>query len=165
MLTVSEMIPMLQLSIGPVVLISGISLLILSMTNRLGRVIDRGRALARESARISERETGPLHIQLGILSRRAGLLRNAITFATISVFLSALLIVTLFLTAALKLEDAWLLAVLFVAVLTSLMLALLLFLQEVTQSLAAFRLDIGEETEAGVPANALPAAASASSAE
>jgi len=43
--TVTELIPVLQVAIGPVVLISGIGLLILSMTNRFGRVIDRGVAL------------------------------------------------------------------------------------------------------------------------
>jgi len=45
-ITVIELIPVLQTAIGPVALISGIGLLILSMTNRLGRVIDRGRSLA-----------------------------------------------------------------------------------------------------------------------
>ena len=146
MLTVAQIIPILQLAIGPVVLISGISLLILSMTNRLGRVIDRGRALVRERVKLPEPDHGPLHAQLAILSRRAGLLRNAITLATISVFLATLLIITLFLTAAMKVEDAWLLSVLFVSALASLMVSLAVFLREVAASLLAFRLDIGEET-------------------
>lgn len=46
--SVAELVPVLQVSIGPVILISGVGLLILSMTNRLGRVIDRGRILDRE---------------------------------------------------------------------------------------------------------------------
>jgi hypothetical protein len=45
-MTVEELIPVLQMAIWPVVLISGVGLLILSLTNRLGRVIDRGRGLA-----------------------------------------------------------------------------------------------------------------------
>lgn len=159
MLTVSEMIPILQLAIGPVVLISGISLLILSMTNRLGRVIDRGRILVRELAKLSESERRPLRAQLNILSRRAGLLRSAITLSTVSVFLATLLIVTLFLTAALRIEDAWLLAGLFMSALASLMLSLVVFLREVAQSLAAFRLDIGESTE--IPAAEASVAGSA----
>ena len=40
---VSELIPVLQTAIGPVILISGVGLLLLTMTNRLGRVIDRAR--------------------------------------------------------------------------------------------------------------------------
>ena len=41
----SEVVPVLQISIGPVILISGVGLLLLSLTNRYGRVIDRSRFL------------------------------------------------------------------------------------------------------------------------
>jgi hypothetical protein len=34
--TLAELIPILQIAIGPVILISGVGLLLLSMTNRLG---------------------------------------------------------------------------------------------------------------------------------
>ncbi|MFN9975717.1 MAG: DUF2721 domain-containing protein, partial [Phycisphaerae bacterium] len=34
--TVPDLIPVLQVAIGPVILISGVGLLLLSMTNRLG---------------------------------------------------------------------------------------------------------------------------------
>ena len=37
----AELIPVLQMAVGPVILISGIGLILLSMTNRFGRVIDR----------------------------------------------------------------------------------------------------------------------------
>jgi hypothetical protein len=46
--SLTELIPVLQMAIGPVILISGVGLLLLSMTNRLGRVIDRARLLYRE---------------------------------------------------------------------------------------------------------------------
>ena len=41
-----DLVPILQMAVGPVILISGVGLLLLSMTNRLGRVIDRSRLLA-----------------------------------------------------------------------------------------------------------------------
>ena len=44
----SDLIPTLQLAIGPMILISGVGLLLLSMTNRFGRIIDRARLLAAE---------------------------------------------------------------------------------------------------------------------
>ncbi len=144
MLTVSELIPTLQVAIGPVVLISGIGLLILSMTNRLGRVIDRGRSLVRELNEIPDRDRSRVFDQLRILSRRAELLRRAIAFSTLSVLLAAVLIISLFLTAVFKLEDAWLIGVLFVAALGSLIVSLVAFLQDLDQSLVAFKLDIGE---------------------
>ena len=40
-----ELVPILQTAIGPMILISGLGLLFLTMTNRLGRVIDRSRSL------------------------------------------------------------------------------------------------------------------------
>jgi hypothetical protein len=45
-MTLNELISVLQVAVGPVILISGIGLLLLSMTNRFGRIIDRSRILA-----------------------------------------------------------------------------------------------------------------------
>src|SRR5512141_2790289 len=106
-ITVKELIPILQVAIGPVVLISGVGLLILSLTNRLGRVIDRGRSLVREMPEIPERNHPNTTRQLQILSQRAGLLQRAIAFATLCVLCAAVLVITLFFTAALHIEDAW----------------------------------------------------------
>ena len=46
--TLHAIVPVLQMATGPVILISGIGLLLLTMTNRLGRAIDRARSLSRE---------------------------------------------------------------------------------------------------------------------
>ena len=40
-----DLLPDLQAAVGPVILISGVGMLLLSMTNRLGRTIDRARQL------------------------------------------------------------------------------------------------------------------------
>jgi len=144
-ITVSELVPMLQVAIGPVVLISGVGLLILSLTNRLGRVIDRGRSLVRELPEIPKQNQAGTHQQLRILSRRAILLQRAIVCSTICVLFAAVLVIALFFTAALQIEDAWLIGVLFIGAMGSLIVSLIAFLQELNQSLIAFRLDIGEE--------------------
>ena len=143
MSNVAELIPTLQVAIGPVVLISGIGLLILSMTNRLGRVIDRGRILARELAGSPPEGQVRIEAQLHILVRRAEYLRRAITSASVSVLLAALLIIALFMTAALQLEDAWFISALFIGSLGALIFALVAFLQDLNESLLAFKLDIG----------------------
>lgn len=142
-LTVTELIPVLQVAIGPVVLISGVGLLILSMTNRFGRVIDRGRSLTRELPEVPRQDQIRVNEQLRILSRRAEYLRRAITAAVISVLLAAVLIITLFVTAILHIEDAWLIGVLFVAAMGSLIYSLIAFIQDLNESLLAFKLDIG----------------------
>jgi hypothetical protein len=140
---VAELIPTLQVAIGPVVLISGIGLLILSMTNRLGRVIDRGRTLARELSELPPEGQVRIEAQLHILVRRAEYLRRAITASSISVLLAAMLIILLFLTAVLRLEDAWLISAVFIGSLGALIFSLFAFLQDLNESLLAFKLDIG----------------------
>jgi hypothetical protein len=42
------LIPILQLAVGPVILVSGIGLLLVMLTNRFGRIVDRARLLTRE---------------------------------------------------------------------------------------------------------------------
>lgn len=143
-MTVAELIPVLQVAIGPVVLISGVGLLILSLTNRLGRVIDRGRSLAGELREAPKKRRQTAAEQLHILSRRARLLQRAILFSVLCVLFAAVLIITLFFTAAMHFEDAWLVGGLFVCALGSLVASLIAFLQELNQSLIAFHLDIGE---------------------
>ena len=143
-ITVGELIPVLQTAIGPVVLISGIGLLILSMTNRLGRVIDRGRSLARELPELPVQLHNQVKAQLVILSQRARYLRSAISFATLSVLLAAVLIIALFVTAVFQLENVWLILFLFVTSMGSLIVSLIIFLLDLNQSLIAFKLDIGQ---------------------
>ena len=143
-ITVNELIPILQVAVGPVVLISGVGLLIFSLTNRLGRVIDRGRSLVREMPKNSEDIRSNTLQQLHILSRRAGLLQRAIVFAVICVLLSAMLVITLFFTAAFRMENVWFPGILFVSAMASLIISLIAFLQELNQSLIAYRLDVGE---------------------
>src|SRR4051812_13190791 len=94
MLTLHELIPLLQIAVGPVILISGVGLLLLSMTNRYARVIDRSRLLARDLRTPGEAERA--RAQVPILLRRARLLRLAILLAAASVLQAALLIIVLF---------------------------------------------------------------------
>jgi hypothetical protein len=141
-MTIVEMIPTLQVAVGPAVLISGVGLLVLSLTNRLGRVVDRGRLLARELRESAGSKNSSADTQLDILHRRAALLQRAIVFAVLCILFAAVLIITLFLTAALEIEGAWLIGGLFVCALISLIVSLIAFLQELNQSLNAFNLDI-----------------------
>lgn len=137
-----DMIPVLQVAIGPVILISGVGLLLLTMTNRLGRVIDRSRllALATRSADAHERQV--LEAQLDILSARAVLVQQAITLATVSVLCVAVLVITLFLAALWHWDFFLLVAVLFIACMGALIGSLVAFLRDVHLSLAALKLEL-----------------------
>ncbi|HLF14880.1 MAG TPA: DUF2721 domain-containing protein [Bacteroidota bacterium] len=140
---VEHLIPILQVSIGPVILISGIGLLILSMTNRFARIVDRSRQLTRELRACSDSaDERSLQAQLSILIRRARLVRIAIFLAAISVLLAAVLIILLFLTALLGIDSAALITTLFIICMASLIVSLLIFLKDINLSLSAFTLEV-----------------------
>lgn len=142
MITIAKLIPVLQTAIGPVILISGVGLLLLSMTNRLSRVIDRARNLVA----LSESMHGPAKdktlAQIDILWEQARLIRKSILFGAISVLCAALLIIVLFITALFGLEDAWLISIIFVCCMLSLIGSLLSFIQDINQSLSAFTVEL-----------------------
>jgi hypothetical protein len=140
-LRLHDLIPILQIAIGPVILVSGIGLLLLSMTHRFGRVIDRARELALE-LRSCTGDRKRVVQQIEILMRRARVIRHAITLAISSVLLTAVMIITLFVAAVFALEVGVLVAALFVGCMAALIGALAAFLQDINLSLAALTLEL-----------------------
>ena len=143
---VAELVPVLQIAIGPVILISGVGLLLLTMTNRLSRIIDRSRHLLHDLGDMPDGEERDRHIQqLRILTHRGALLRWAVGLAVLSVMLASVLIVTLFMATLLQLEIAWVISLIFIACLASLVGSAAIFLREVQRSLVALDIEIGNE--------------------
>ncbi|MCA9164258.1 MAG: DUF2721 domain-containing protein [Pirellulaceae bacterium] len=138
----TEIIAVLQVAIGPVILISGVGLLLLTMTNRLGRCIDRVRQLVDELPRADEVSRPGIEQQLRILWKRARLIRLAIGLASLSALCASLLIITLFFVTLLKMHDDLLLGSLFTLCLLFLLGSLAVFLHDINQSLAALRLEL-----------------------
>jgi hypothetical protein len=143
--SVSELIPILQIAIGPVILISGIGLLLLSMTNRIGRAIDRARILSQQLRENPDLERQRTLAQIKILARRANLLRQAIILASLSLLLAAVLIIALFLVVLFQWNAVWLLVTLFIGCMLALIGSLLAFIQDVNHSLEALKLDLQED--------------------
>jgi hypothetical protein len=148
--SVAELIPVLQTAIGPVILISGVGLLLLTMTNRLGRAIDRARILAAELPTAGDASRRAIEGQLRILWSRARLIRAAIILVSTSALAAALLIIVIFLTALWQLEIAWLISALFVVCMACLIASLVLFIHDINQSLAALKLELEMEGLADV---------------
>ncbi|MBI5291487.1 MAG: DUF2721 domain-containing protein [Chloroflexi bacterium] len=139
---VADLTPVLQTAIGPVILISGIGLLLLTMTNRLGRAIDRARLIGSQLAQVEVSSRPALEAQLRILWRRALLIRTAIALSAASALAAALLVILIFFTAILGLPTAWLVASLFTACMLFLIASLALFIHDINQSLAALKLEL-----------------------
>ena len=145
----SELIPLLQVAVGPVILISGVGLLLLSLTNRFGRAADRSRQLLREMREVDEPDRRHLKGQVEVLYRRAHLIQTSIVLGATSVLFAALLIVTLFFAALMKWESAVVPAVFvtlfFIACLVTLIGSLVVFIVEIHLSLKALKLEMGDD--------------------
>jgi len=140
-----ELIPVLQIAIGPVILISGIGLLLLSQTNRYGRTIDRSRELVRE-LRETPTSSQQLSEQVAIIYRRARVIRVAIIASTVSLLFASILIIALFVAASLKWEAGWFISGCFVCSMLSLILSLSAFIKDIQLSLGALALELGCKT-------------------
>jgi hypothetical protein len=141
-LLLKDLIPVLQVAVGPVILISGVGLVLLSLTNRFGRAIDRSRQLGREMRDASEADRRGLAAQVVILYRRARVIRFSITMATGSLLLAAVMIIVLFMTALAKVEVGVLIALLFICCMASLSVSLLALLRDIHLSLHALKLEL-----------------------
>lgn len=137
-----QLIPVLQVAIGPVILISGVGLLLLSMTNRLGRTIDRSRQLVDLQRRCGGQERQRFDPQLKILWQRARLLQIAITFACASALLACALIITLFVGALMSLEIGLAIVLIFISCMSAIIGALVYFIRDIDLSLKALALEL-----------------------
>ena len=148
-MSIDELIPILQIAIGPVILISGVGLLLLSMTNRFGRVIDRSRQLSLELRSVKDAERHAVLSQIEVLSTRALLVKQAITLATVSVLFAAVLVITLFVSAVLRWEAGILIVLLFICCMACLIGALVAFQRDINLSLAALKLELAAKHRPG----------------
>lgn len=147
-MSLEQIIPILQLAIGPVIVISGVGLVLLSMTNRFGRVIDRSRSLAKTiRVESSEGVIQSFKLQIEILMRRANILRLAIALASVSLVLAAFLVIILFLAVLMDLQIAKILVMLFVLCMFSLIISLFFFIVDINASLSALKVEVHSEQE------------------
>jgi hypothetical protein len=144
-LETSQLVTVLQTAVGPVVVISGVGLLLLTMTNRLGRIVDRSRALGQQVRTVTGEEQERARAQLRILAQRAELVRWAIALAAFCVLFVALLVISLFVTALFDVEVAWLVAGFFIVSMGCLIASLVMFIRDINKALQATALEVGRD--------------------
>jgi len=146
--TLSELIPVLQVAIAPVILISGVGLLLLSLTNRFGRAVDRTRQIHHEMRGAAAAERPRLANQVAVIYRRARLIQLSIIMGALSALFAAMLIVALFLTALMKWESALVISLFFIGCLLSLVVSLITFIMDIRLSLHALKMELTRPPEA-----------------
>lgn len=136
---VSSISGVIQLAVAPVFLLAGISGALMVMSNRLGRIVDRGRFLKERKAQAGEEDLVAIKAELNRLDVRATYTNWAITLATATALLICLVIVSLFLGSLLSVDIANFVAFLFVVAMMCLSTAFVLFLREIRMSTSAFQ--------------------------
>jgi hypothetical protein len=147
----NELLPIIQLSITPVILISGLGALVISMTTRMGRIVDRSRSLAGLVREAKGAERTHIENQLEILFRRARLMRLAMTLVTLSIFTSGLLIMLLFVGGLAKITLSNVILGVFMLSVVFMLAGMVAFIRDVFVSLQALNLEViralGHEVE------------------
>lgn len=130
---------LVQSSLAPVFLLSGIAATLGVLTGRLARAVDRARRLEEQLTEDPGREQA-LRADLLVLARRARYINAAISLCTIAALLVALVVVGLFANAfsGIRLEGT--IALLFVGAMVCLSAAFIAFFIEVRVAIGALRI-------------------------
>lgn len=139
-----DFIQFLQACITPVALISGVGLLLLTITNRLGRTIDRTRQLVAELNNGDAKNREVKETEVRILYKRSRYLRHSIAAMVISVISSSLIIPNLFFMTLMEVDLRLIGYPLFVISILSILVSSIYFFVDVRLSLHALRLEASE---------------------
>ena len=128
---ISSVAYVIQLSVAPVFLLSGIGAMLAVMTSRLSRIIDRARVLEARLEDSTPDRVAVIEADLETLAHRARLIGPAITLCTATALLVCMVIAVLFLSAFLHFDTSVAVALLFVAAMVAFFFGLLWFLREI----------------------------------
>jgi uncharacterized protein DUF2721 len=128
---ISNLAHIIQLSVSPVFLLTGVASFLGVLTNRLSRIIDRARTVESSLAENADAGEGQLRSELTVLEMRMWLINRAISLSTIAALMVATVIAAMFLSGFVQLDLTIPVACGFIAAMGSLICGLLCFLREV----------------------------------
>ncbi len=129
---ISTIAHVIEISVAPVFLLAGISGLLMVLTNRLARTIDRSRSLqAAINRQLSPEHKKVIDLEMASLLKRSRYINLAVNFATVSALLVCFVIITLFLGNLISANVAFVVASLFIVCMIVLAAAFSCFLAEV----------------------------------
>ncbi len=128
----------IQLSVAPVFLLTGIAGLLSVLSARLGRIIDRARILDGRLPATGDAES-PLRAEADFLWRRIGIMNWSIRLSVSSALMICVVVVCLFVGGLASVNLGRAIAVLFVLAMLLIIVALILLLAEVSISTRRMR--------------------------
>jgi hypothetical protein len=127
----SDISHVIQLAIAPVFLLTAIATILNVLTGRLGRAVDRRRALAAALPRLDGDVADLAKEELFYEMRRINLIYVAISMAVFAALLVAALISLAFIDPFVQLDFTKLIAVLFILAMVALVASLAILLREI----------------------------------
>lgn len=137
---ISAIAHVIQLSVAPVFLLTGIAGLLNVLTGRLGRVIDRARALERALAANDGAADAAEHERLHTLATRARWINIAISLCVASAICIASVVVVLFAGAFWGADYRAVVAGLFIGAMVALIGGLVFFMREIYLATSSLRI-------------------------
>lgn len=121
----------IQVSVAPVFLLTGIGSILGVLANRLGRIVDRARFLEMRPTTSMYMTDNAVEIELMRLNERKHWINRAITLCTLCALLICTVIATLFVGAFVSADIGTIVAGLFIFAMVTLIAGLLCFLREI----------------------------------
>lgn len=130
-LSISNLSHIIQLAVAPVFLLAGIAGFLNVISGRLGRIVDRSRALERQSLSLVDPDLIlRTNRELKSLRRRIRLNNWSIGFCTLAGLLVCMLVVTLFVGSYWQINMVGAIVIFFVLAMFSMIVSLVLFIKE-----------------------------------
>jgi len=130
---------LVQLAIAPVFLLTAVGTIIGVLSNRLGRVVDRSRALEDRLRQLSPEGQKAVREELHVLARRVRLVYASIALSVICALFVGLLIAVAFVDAFVALDLSKFIGLLFIGAMLAFILSLMVFLREIFLAVASAR--------------------------
>jgi hypothetical protein len=135
-----EIAHVVQLSVAPVFLLTGVATLLNLLSGRLARIVDRARVLKDRLDTADDTHANTIVNESHILERRGKLIYWAITLSTISALMVCFVIASLFASFMLRYSGRLFVGTLFIIAMLSSIISLILFLREVFLALETFEI-------------------------
>jgi len=144
---IDEIAHLIQLSIAPVFLLTGIGTLLNVLSGRLARIIDRARVLEQRLEPLGTPHPAAIVQELRVLEKRGKLIYHAIKLSTSSALLVCFVIAALFASSLFHYSTRLIVSGLFIAAMLASIFSLTLFLREVYFAIETFEIALPAGTK------------------
>jgi len=139
---IDQIAHIVQLSVAPVFLLTGVGTLLNVLSGRLARIIDRARVLEQQLEMPEPPCGAAIRDELRVLEKRGRVIYYAVRLSTSSALLVCLVIAALFASSLLHGSIRLIVIGLFIAAMLTLIVSLALFLREVELAIGSFEIAI-----------------------